>query len=348
MADKSLKVGVIGAGRMGVTHHCIINSHPDVAVVAIADPSPLVTMMMSKYAGVRAYKDYRSLLDKEQLDAVLVCTPPAANHDVLSAVADLNIHAFVEKPFTLSAASGAELATRFQERGLVNQVGYTSRFNDALHSAKLLLDQGVIGRVIRFRSETFSSAIIRDPGEDGWRSTHANGGGATYEMGSHAIDMVNYLVGAPDRVSGTSLTKVWSRNVEDIASASFIYDSGLSGSIYVNWSDPTYRKPTTRFEVFGSKGKLIADYHGIKLYLNEPNEAHGFAAGWNQRYITDLFTPAPFYLRGFEFTSQMYHFVDHVLKGDLATRCTFADGVATLKVIERMFSDNEADHRVRA
>lgn len=345
MAEKALKVGVIGAGRMGVTHHSIINSHPDVAVVAIADPSPLVTMMMAKYAGVKAYKDYRSMLDKERLDAVLVCTPPAANHDVLSAIADLDIHAFVEKPFTLSPQSGAELARRFEERNLVNQVGYTSRFNDALHSAKLLLDEGLIGRIIHFRSETFSSAVTRDPGDDGWRSTHANGGGATFEMGSHAIDMVNYLVGKPDRVAGTNLTKVWSRTVEDIASTNMIYASGLSGSIYVNWSDPTYRKPTTRFEIFGSEGKILADYHGFKVFLNKANEKHGMSAGWNQRYITDVFTPAPFYLRGFEFTSQMYHFVDHVLRRDLKTRCNFSDGVAALQVIDDMFRDHETNKK---
>lgn len=345
MAENTLRVGVIGAGRMGVTHHCIVSSHPDVNVVAVADPSVVVNKLLSKYAGVRAYKDYRTLLDKEQLDAVLVCTPPALNHEILMAAADKGLHAFVEKPFTLSSASGTELARRFEERGLVGQVGYVSRFNNVFEKVRAFLDAGLLGRVIRFRSEMFSSSIIRDPGEDGWRSTHANGGGAAYEMASHQIDLINYLIGKPDHVAGASLTKVFSKNVEDIVSANFMYRSGVGGSIYVNWSDPTYRKPTTRFEIIGDKGKIQADYHGMKVFLNEAAPDHGLAAGWTQLYITDLFKPVPFYLRGFEFTGQMYHFIDHVQRRDPATRCTFADGAAALGVIDDMFRDYETNKK---
>lgn len=345
MAENALKVGVIGAGRMGVTHHCIVNSHPGVNVVAVADPSAVVNKLLSKYAAVRAYKDYRTLLEKEHLDAVLVCTPPALNHEILTAAAEKGLHAFVEKPFTLSSASGAELTRRFEERGLVGQVGYVSRFNNVFEKVKEFLEADLLGRLIRFRSEMFSSTIIRKNNEDGWRSTHANGGGAAYEMASHQIDLINFLIGRPDYVTGTDLTKVFSSSVEDIISANFMYRSGVGGSIYVNWSDPTYRKPTTRFEVIGEKGKIQADLHGMKVFLNDAAPDHKLAAGWTQLYITDLFKPTPFYLRGAEFTGQMYHFIDHVQRRDPATRCSFADGTATLGVIDDMFRDYESNKK---
>ncbi|MGQ3039875.1 MAG: Gfo/Idh/MocA family protein [Brevundimonas sp.] len=341
MTDNPLRIGIIGAGRMGVTHQCIISSRPDVKVVAIVDPSVVVTKMMTKYAGVRAYKDYSSMLQKEALDAVLVCTPPAANHEILSAVAESKLHAFVEKPFTLSAGSGRELAGMFAARGLVTQVGYINRFNDVFMKVRSFLDDGLIGNVVRFRSEMFSSTVIRDPGEKGWRTTHANGGGAVYEMASHAIDLIHYLIGKPDYVGGTCMSKVFSRNVEDIVSSSFAYKSGTMGSIYVNWSDPTFRKPTNKFEIFGEHGKIQADQHGMKVYLNRASAAHGLNAGWNQLYITDLFNPAPFYLRGVEFTAQIYDFVDHVKRGDTNTRCSFSDGADALSIIETMFADFE-------
>lgn len=348
MVENALRIGVIGAGRMGVTHHCIVNSHPNVNVVAVADPSVVVNKLLSKYAGVRAHKDYRTLLDKERLDAVLVCTPPAFNHEILTAVADKGLHAFVEKPYTLSSASGAELARRFEEKGLVSQVGYINRFNDVFMKTKAFIEEGLIGRVIRFRSEMFSSTIIRDPGEDGWRATHANGGGATYEMASHAIDLIDYLMGKPDHVMGSSLSKVFSKNVEDVVSASFLYRSGLAGSLYVNWSDPSFRKPTNKLEIFGTDGKILADQHGLKIFMNAPAPAHGLNAGWNQLYITDLFNPAPFYLRGVEFTAQLYHFVDHVQRGDPRTRCTFADGAAVLDTIDSIFRDFDKNKQVVA
>jgi len=340
--NTSLRLGVIGAGRMGVTHHCIANSREDARVVAVADPSPVVTKMLSKYAGVSAHKDYKSMLAKEQLDAVLVCTPPTANGEILTAVAEKGLHAFVEKPFTLDPAEGRRLAQLFRERNLVGQVGYVNRFNDVFTRLRAYLEAGVVGKVIRFRSEMFSATIIRDPGEGGWRSTHANGGGATYEMASHAIDLINYLMGRPDRVSGASLSKVFSRNVEDVVSATFHYGSGVAGTLYVNWSDPSFRKPTNKIEVFGDKGKIQADQHGMKVFCAEARPEHGFSRGWNQLYITDLFNPVPFYLRGVEFTAQLYDFLDHVRRGDAQTRCTFEDGAAVLELIQDIFRDSQS------
>jgi predicted dehydrogenase len=348
MTDNPMRIGIIGAGRMGVTHQCIISSHPDVKVVAIVDPSVVVTRMMTKYVGVRAYDDYASMLRKEELDAVLVCTPPAANHDILMAVAERGLHAFVEKPFTLTASSANELAAAFSDRNLVTQVGYINRFNDVFVKTRAFLDAGLIGKVLRFRSEMFSSTVVRDPGEKGWRTTHANGGGAMYEMASHAIDLIHYLIGKPDHIAGTCLSKVFSKNVEDVVSSSFAYRSGVMGSIYVNWSDSSFRKPTNKFEIFGEKGKIQADQHGMKVFLNSAAPDHGLNAGWNQLYITDLATPAPFYLRGVEFTAQLYHFVDHVQRRDPETRCTFTAGADALGVIDAMFGDFETTRKAIA
>lgn len=340
MNSMPLNVGILGAGRMGVTHHCIINSRPDVAVAAVADPSALVTKMLGKYTRVRTHKDYRGLLGgPDALDAVLVCTPPAANYEILQAVHARGLHAFVEKPFTLSAEHGRDLAERFGAAGLVNQVGYVNRYNDVFAKTREMLAHGLIGRVHRFRSEMYSSTIIRQQGEEGWRSTHANGGGAIYEMASHAVDLINFLFGQPDLVKGTSLGRVYSKAVEDIVSSTFLYASGVSGSLYVNWSDESVRKPTNKIEVFGEGGKILADQHGMKVYLKEASRKYGLRAGWNQLHITDLFSNVPFYLRGIEFTAQLYDFVDAIRDRGRRPRCTFTDGAATLAVIDAMFAD---------
>ncbi len=159
-----------------------------------------------------------------------------------------------------------------------------------------------------------------------------------YEMASHAIDLINFLFGRPDRVGGTCLTKVWSKQVEDIVAGSYFYRSGLTGSINVNWSDPSYRKPTNKIELFGTAGKLLADQHGMKIFLTDAAPDHGLEAGWNQRYITDVATNVPFYLRGIEFTAQLCHFID-CIRGRAQSRCSFADGTAVLEVIDEMFRD---------
>jgi len=71
-----IKIGIIGMGRMGITHYSIINSHPDVTLESIADPSGLVLSMMNKYLHIKTFKDYIELFNESKIDAVLVCTPP--------------------------------------------------------------------------------------------------------------------------------------------------------------------------------------------------------------------------------------------------------------------------------
>jgi predicted dehydrogenase len=347
MEKPRIKVGIIGAGRMGITHYSILNSHPDVAVVGVVDTTPVVNSMIEKYLDVHTYKSYSSLLDREELDAVFLCTPPALNYEILLAAHRKGVHAFVEKPATLSAEQAAEVADLYEAGRLVNQVGYVNRFNDVFVMVKQLIDQCVVGDAIRFRSEMYSRTVIREESGSSWRSTREQGGGAVYEMASHAIDLVNYFFGCPDAVTGTCLSSVYSKRVEDIVSSNFLYKNGTVGSLYVNWSDESYRKPTNKFEVFGKKGRILADQHGLKVYLGAPNEKCGFREGWNSLSITDLFSSVPFFVRGIEFTAQLYHFIDCVKSGDAAkTRCTFRDAAEVLYVIEDMFRDSSDNSKV--
>ncbi|KPP95482.1 Gfo/Idh/MocA family protein [Erythrobacter sp. HL-111] len=347
----TLKLAIIGAGRMGITHYSIANAQPGVAIAAVADPSRLITTMLGKYTGVSTYKDFRGVLKGEELDGVLVCTPPAFNPEILEALLERRMPSFVEKPFVLDAAEGARFARAFDKAGIINQVGYVNRWNDMFTKARAFVAEGLIGTPLRFRSEMFSPTIIREVADAGWRASHANGGGAIFEMASHAIDLIAYFFGPPDRVGGTSLSQVHSRQVEDIVSTGLFYDAGphagLTGTLYVNWSDPSYRKPTNKFEIFGKRGKIQVDQHGMKIYLPEPSEAHGLKAGWNQLYITDVFSSVDFYVRGIEYTAQLRDFVAAIREGR-PVRCGFADAAETLRVIEQIFLDHAAQRSASA
>ena len=69
----------------------------------------------------------------------------------------------------------------------------------------------------------------------------------------------------------------------------------------------------------------------MKKALSEKN----LREGWNTIYITDVFKPVPFYVRGNEFTSQLYHFID-CIKNKTTNKCTFRDGANTLEVIDEL------------
>jgi scyllo-inositol 2-dehydrogenase (NADP+) len=341
MLSKKLNLAVIGAGRMGITHYSIINSHPDVTIASVADPSLLVLTMINKYLSAQTFKDYNDLLEKNPPDALLICTPPNLHYPVIKKAAQRGIHVFVEKPFTTRFTEAKELTKLFTQKGLVNQVGYVYRFNDVFRKTKELIEAGIIGKVFRFKSEMFSATIIHSDEGSGWRFSRESGGGAVFEMASHAIDLVNFLIGKPDKITGSSLSHIYSKNVEDAVSSTFLYKNGVIGTIYINWSDTSYRKLTNKIEIFGEGGRILADQHSLKMFLNAPNSKYSLQKGWNTLYITDIFQPVPFYVRGNEFTRQLFHFVNCIQGKSAITLCSFADGMNTLEIIENIFRDYE-------
>ncbi len=339
---RKIKVAIIGIGRMGITHFSIINSHPNVEVTAVVDTSSVMLSLIGKYVRtINTYTDYNELFRKEKLDAIVICTPPKLHFDICKTAADHGINVFCEKPFTTNFSQAKELALLFEQRKLVNQVGYVNRFNDMFKETKRLVDAGVIGKVMRFRSEMYSCTITKAEEGNTWRDSRENGGGAVFEVASHAIDLVNFLVGKPDKVVGTSLTKIFSKNVEDAVCSTFLYKNGVTGTLNVNWSDLSYRKPTNKIEIFGLNGKILADQHGLKIYCKSRLPDFNFIAGWNTIYITDVFKPVPFYVRGNEFTNQLYHFISNIKEKNLINECSFHAAKDTLEVIESIFHDFE-------
>lgn len=344
---EKLRVGIIGFGRMGITHYSIINSHPEVEITCVADSSGVVLSILKKYVpGTNIYQDYKELLKNEKLDAALVCTPPNLHYPILKACAEKMIHVFVEKPYTTSFREAKELAGIFGNKQLVNQVGYVNRYNDVFVKARSFVMEKLIGDVVRFRSEMYSNTVSESAKHSGWRATRESGGGVVYEMASHSIDLVNYIFGNPQKVTGTSMSSVYSRDIEDVVSSTFLYSNGVSGSIYVNWCDSSYRKPSNSIEIFGTGGKILANQHSMKIFLKEEKKEHNLRSGWNTLYITDMFKPVPFYVRGNEFTAQLYDFIHCIETSEATNLCSFSQGSDTLDVIERMFKDFKTNGRV--
>lgn len=338
---EKVRIGIIGFGRMGITHYSIINTHPAVEMTAIADTSTMMLNMIKKYLqGVKLFEDYKDLLNSGLVDAVIVCTPSVMHYDVCKMAAELGINVFCEKPFTTSPAQAKELAGLFEQKGLVNQVGYVYRFDVVFNKVKEMLEQGLIGRVCHTNVQFLSSTISKMKPEKGWRSKRENGGGATYEMGSHVIDLMEFFFGKPQKIVGTQMNQVYSEAVEDISEAQMVYGNGMSANIHVNWSDYTYRKPMLKLDIHGTKGKIQADLYGYRIFLREENKEMGLPEGWTSVPMNMLPDPCPFYVRGTSFTNQLYEFANAVLAGRKSCGCAFREAVDTQEVIHTIFENN--------
>ncbi len=157
---------------------------------------------------------------------------------------------------------------------------------------------GALGDVYHVNGSAFGQVVIRPKSGSTWRARKAEGGGCLHDYASHVVDLMNFVVGTPQRVLGAHMRSIFSKDVEDAVYATFRYPGGGSGQLETNWSDETHRKMSTTLVVYGTKGKIVADRQECRVYLRQGAEFETYAAGWNIRYITDLQAPVAFYLRG--------------------------------------------------
>jgi len=337
-----VRVGIIGFGRMGLTHYSIINTHPAVEMTAIADTSSTMLNMIKKYLpGVKMFEDYKDLLTSGLVDAVIVCTPSFLHHPVCKQACENGISVFCEKPFTTDPKLAYELADMFEVKGLVNQVGYVNRFDPVWMKVKEYLQKGIIGRVTHVNANFYSATITAPQKKEGWRSKRENGGGATYEMGAHIIDLMEFFFGKPQKLCGSVLDYIYSDTVEDICSAEIAYSNGINISLHVDWSDFTYRKPMMKIDIMGDKGKIQADFYGYKIYLREENQVEGLPKGWTTVPMNMIPVKAAFYVRGVSFSNQLYTFADAVLTSKKAEGCSFREAADSQELIHSIFENDK-------
>ena len=333
-----LRGAVIGFGRMGLTHFSILNNHPDVHFVAVCDSSSFMLKNCLEQLSLEIYKDYRKLVDKSHLDFVIVSTPTSSHASIVKYALANDIHVFVEKPFTLSTNEGQEIVNMLNGKKLVNQVGYVNRFHEVFNEVKKQIDEGLIGELCHFKCEMYGPTVLR-PTKASWRSKKREGGGCLYDFSSHCIDLINWYYGLPNKVIGTVLKSIYSKAVEDAVFTTFVYNNGMTGQLIANWSDASYRKTVYKIEILGKKGKITADLHAYKVFLDEEGSNNGFSKGWNARYITDYSDSVRFYVRGNEFTRQLDYFIDCILGKETNNIATFADALIADRIIESILRD---------
>ena len=337
-----IRVALMGLGKMGLSHCAIINTHPDAELVAVCDTSEYLLSVLGKHTRLKTYRDYRRMLQSETLDAVIVSTPSRLHADMVRDSVMAGLHVFCEKPFCLDAEEGLQLAELAEQKKRVNQVGYHHRFIATFHEAKRLLEFNVLGKLHHIRAEAHGPVVLKPKGNT-WRTHKEEGGGCLYDYASHAIDLVNYLVGRPQSVGGTIMNRLYSGDAEDEVYANLFYANGLTGQIAANWSDDSERKMSTKITIWGANGKISADRQDLHVYVRDNTLVpDGVAKGWNARYTTDLTDPVWFYLRGEEYSAQLSHFIEAIKAGRSDTRSTFRSAAETDLVVSALARDSEA------
>jgi scyllo-inositol 2-dehydrogenase (NADP+) len=347
--DKKLRVAIAGLGKMGLSHYAIVNTHPDVELVAVCDSASYVLRVIAKYTSVRTYTDYNLMLDKERLDAVIIATPSSLHVQMVNTAIEHNVHIFCEKPFCLDVEHGMRLVMEAEKRKLTTQVGYHNRFIATFEETKKLVAGGLIGRITHAKAECYGPVVVRDSGTT-WRARRDAGGGCLYDYASHGIDLLNYIFGPPKSVAGSFIGRIFSRDVDDEVYSTLYYKDGKTAQICANWSDDSFRKMSTSVSIWGTNGKIVAGRQEISVYLRSLSPAFGrYNVGWNKVYTTSLAKPVWFYLRGEEYSQQISHFIECIKNPSLNNESDFRSALATDIVSSQIRSDatNRREAEVR-
>lgn len=307
-----IKVALIGAGKMGISHLSILGAHPDVQLVGVSDSSKIVLGLLQKYTKFSCYTDYMKMIEEEKPDAVFVAVPTRLHYEIIKSLLEKNIHVFAEKPFCLSTDEGEELVALAEGHNLINQVGYHNKFLGTFQEVKRIINEGYLGDIYHFVGEAYGPVVLKKK-QDTWRSKPSEGGGCLMDYASHVIDLINDLLSPVVAARGSIIKSIYSNNVDDAVYSILELSNDISGLLSVNWSDETYRKMSTSITIIGTKGKIISDASELKVYFKDDNCPSSYTKGWNVKYVTDLTKQVDFYLRGEEYSAQVDYFIKAVM-----------------------------------
>ncbi|MFV0253798.1 MAG: Gfo/Idh/MocA family protein [Beutenbergiaceae bacterium] len=269
---QDLNVAIIGgAGFMGRAHSAALaladlgGSGARVRRRVLVEPDADLGRTAAQELGWdEAATNWESVVQREDIDVVDIVTPPGLHAPVALAAIAAGKHVFCEKPITNDAESGRRIAQAADDAGVLVQVGFNYRHTAAIQHAKALLDAGELGTPLQFRATYLQETGLlwgKVPGR--WRNTRATGGsGASGDIGSHIVDVaeflngpilrLNALVRAVDEDRSSGWTDEARRINDDIVDDAAVwiaeFANGVIGSFAVNFYS-SGRKNQYRFSL---------------------------------------------------------------------------------------------------
>lgn len=255
--EKILRIGMIGAGRIGKLHaDNLANRIPGVRVEAISDVNLAAAQSLADKLGVKkVYGDYNKILQDKDVDAVFICASTDMHSPISIAAARAGKHIFCEKPIDHDLGKIEEVLAEVKKAGVKYQVGFNRRFDRNFKHVREVVKQGGVGDV------QIVKVTSRDP-EAPPLSYVKLSGGIFVDMTIHDFDMVRYLTGSEVTevsVFGAGLVNpdIIKEGDVDTCIIMLRFANGALGVID-NSRQAVYGYDQ-RIEVFGSKGCITAD-----------------------------------------------------------------------------------------
>lgn len=264
-----VRVGVISTSWYADSLHLpSLKSHPQAEVAALCGRNAeRAHELARKFAIPHVYADYREMLEKGDLDAVVVAAPDDLHYTMTMDALEAGLHVLCEKPLALTAAAAATMATRADAAGVKHMVFFTFRWLQHTSYVHELLAAGVVGR-------TYASHIsyVHGGGRGAvasWRFDGARSNGILGDLGSHLIDLARWFHGEIKSVSASvksfgerrGAAGEWVMPTNDAATLLVEYAGGAQGVIHTSAMAHVGRRGLEQHIVIhGADGSLEADF----------------------------------------------------------------------------------------
>ncbi len=272
---ETVRYGIIGLGNQGSTYALNIfdeGKAENAVVSAMCDINPQKienVKSKTKNKDAKYFTDYIEMLDSGLCDAVLIEVPHYLHPEMAIECFKRNIHVICEKPAGVFTKQVKEMNEASKKTGALFTMMFNQRTNCLYRKMREIIKEGGIGQLQRvnwiitdwFRTEAYYAS-------GSWRATWSGeGGGVLINQCPHQIDLIQWVVGEmPVEVQGFCQYGKWHDiEVEDEVTAVFRYKNGATG-VFVTTTGET--PGTNRFEVSGTKGKLLCEDGKLIWYKN--------------------------------------------------------------------------------
>ena len=215
-----LKLGIIGAGRLGAFHADKVAAHSGAELVGVADPSDVARNNLARKHNVQVFDSFEEMLPL--VDAVVIASPTFLHFEIGSACLQTGKHVFMEKPMCASLSEGRKLVELAKKNGLVLQVGHVEEFNPAWAATKkslrsdLMAGEPILIDAVRTSGYTFRSTDI----------------GVVFDMMIHDLDLVLSLIASNVfSVDAIGFHVIGGPN-EDVAHARIRFENGCAANLF--------------------------------------------------------------------------------------------------------------------
>ena len=251
-----LRIGIIGAGRIGRVHARSVAAHPQAKLTLIADPMLDSAKEVAQAYGAEATSEANDVFASDNVDAIIICSPTPLHGDHIVAAAVAGKPALCEKPLAMDSESVAQIRERLEAQGTPNpqvMLGFNRRFDPSFSAIHEAVEAGEIGQLEQL------TIISRDPDAPP-KEYIAVSGGIFKDMTIHDFDMVRHFLGDIKTVTAVG------QNLEPE-----LADTGDFDGVVVTLQNEAGRSATItnsrhcasgydqRLEAFGSEGALFAE-----------------------------------------------------------------------------------------